>query len=84
MFQLKMFWFLLHIKIGKGELLFSKIEDEKVQQQLDKLEATKKENTVINKNPEPQKQTIQFDDFSKLDMRVGTILEAKKMAKTKN
>lgn len=70
-------------KIGKGELLFSKIEDEKVQQQLDKLEATKKENTVINKNPEPQKQTIQFDDFSKLDMRVGTILEAKKMAKTK-
>ena len=70
-------------RIGKGELLFSKIEDKKVQQQLDKLEATKKENTVINKNPEPQKQTIQFDDFSKLDMRVGTILEAKKMAKTK-
>ena len=70
-------------QIGKGELLFSKIEDKKVQQQLDKLEATKKENTVINKNPEPQKQTIQFDDFSKLDMRVGTILEAKKMAKTK-
>jgi len=70
-------------QIGKGELLFSKIEDEKVQQQLDKLEATKKENTVINKNPKPQKQTIQFDDFSKLDMRVGTILKAKKMAKTK-
>ena len=70
-------------KIGKGELLFSKIEDEQVQQQLDKLEATKKENEVMNASPEPQKDTIQFDDFTKLDMRVGTILEAEKMAKTK-
>ena len=70
-------------KIGKGELLFSKIEDEKVQQQLDKLEATKKSNEIMNASPEPQKDTIQFDDFTKLDMRIGTILEAKKMAKTK-
>ena len=70
-------------KIGKGELLFSKIEDEKVQQQLDKLEATKKSNEMMNASPEPQKDTIQFDDFTKLDMRIGTILEAKKMAKTK-
>jgi methionyl-tRNA synthetase len=70
-------------KIGKGELLFSKIEDEQVQQQLDKLEATKKANKVMNASPEPQKDTIQFDDFTKLDMRVGTILEAEKMAKTK-
>jgi len=70
-------------QIGKGELLFSKIEDEQVQQQLDKLEATKKANEVMNASPEPQKDTITFDDFTKLDMRVGTILEAEKMAKTK-
>ena len=54
-----------------------------VQQQLDKLEATKKSNEMMNTSPEPQKDTIQFDDFTKLDMRVGTILEAEKMAKTK-
>ena len=70
-------------QIGKGDLLFSKIEDGQVQQQLDKLEATKKSNEMMNASPEPQKDTIQFDDFTKLDMRVGTILEAEKMAKTK-
>ena len=70
-------------QIGKGELLFSKIENEQVQQQLDKLAATKKANEVMNTTPEPQKETIQFDDFTKLDMRVGTILEAEKMPKTK-
>ena len=37
----------------------------------------------MNTTPEPQKETIQFDDFTKLDMRVGTILEAEKMPKTK-
>ncbi len=70
-------------QIGKAELLFSKIEDEQVQKQLDKLAATKKANEVMNATPEPQKDTIQFDDFTKLDMRVGTILEAEKMPKTK-
>ena len=70
-------------QIGKAELLFSKIEDEQVQQQLDKLQATKKANEQMNATPEPQKDTIQFDDFTKLDMRVGTILEAEKMPKTK-
>ncbi len=70
-------------QIGKGELLFSKIEDEQMQAQLDKLAATKKTNEMMNASPEPQKDTIQFDDFTKLDMRVGTILEAKKMPKTK-
>jgi methionyl-tRNA synthetase len=71
--------------IGKGELLFSKIEDEQIQVQLDKLEASKKTNDAMNSAPEvsPQKETIQFDDFTKLDMRVGTIIEAEKMAKTK-
>jgi methionyl-tRNA synthetase len=68
-------------QIGKAELLFSKIEDETIQKQLDKLEASKKANEAANKKVEPQKDTITFDDFSKLDLRVGTILEAEKIPK---
>lgn len=68
-------------KIGKAELLFSKIEDEAIQAQLDKLIASKLSNEAANKKVEPQKETISFEDFSKLDMRVGTILEAEKMPK---
>ncbi|MFB9053174.1 methionine--tRNA ligase [Formosa undariae] len=70
-------------QIEKGELLFSKIEDETIQKQLDKLIASKKANEAANKVVEPQKDTITFDDFSKLDLRVGTILEAEKMPKAK-
>ena len=78
-------------QIGKAELLYRKIEDKEIQLQLDKLEATKKSNASTalstgstNKNElMPQKDIITFDDFSKLDMRVGTIVEAEKMAKTK-
>ncbi|WP_405574944.1 methionine--tRNA ligase [Winogradskyella sp. Asnod2-B02-A] len=70
-------------KISKGELLFSKIEDSEIQKQLDKLEASKKANEAANKVTEPQKEEITFDDFTKLDLRVGTILEAEKMPKTK-
>ncbi len=73
-------------QIGAAELLFRKIEDSEIQAQLDKLEATKKANAstgATNKKPMPQKDTITFDDFTKLDMRVGTIIEAEKMAKTK-
>jgi len=69
--------------IGKAELLFSKIEDKNIQAQLDKLETSKKTNEAENKTVEPQKDTITFDDFTKLDIRVGTILEAEKMPKTK-
>jgi methionyl-tRNA synthetase len=64
-------------------LLFSKIEDEQIQKQLDKLEATKMSNQAENATVTPQKETIEFDDFTKLDMRVGTIIEAEKMPKTK-
>ncbi len=70
-------------EIAKSELLFRKIEDKEVQQQLDKLEATKKANESANKEIMAQKDTITFDDFSKLDMRVGTIVKAEKMAKAK-
>ena len=70
-------------QIGKPELLFSKVEDKDIQTQLDKLEATKVANEAENKVVEPQKETIEFDDFTKLDMRVGTIIEAVKVPKTK-
>ena len=70
-------------QIGKAELLFSKIEDKTIQLQLDKLEASKKANEAANATIEPQKDTITFDDFTKLDMRVGTIIEAEKMPKAK-
>ncbi len=70
-------------QINKGELLFSKIEDKTIDAQLEKLQATKLANEQENKVVEPQKETIEFDDFTKLDVRVGTILEAEKVAKTK-
>jgi len=68
-------------QIGKPELLFAKIEDAEVQQQIAKLEATKAANEVIE--IDPQKETISFEDFTKLDIRIGTILEAEKIPKTK-
>lgn len=68
-------------KIGKAELLFSKIEDEQITSQLEKLEATKAANEAENKKAEPQKETATFEDFTKMDLRVGTIVEATKMPK---
>ncbi|WP_430399498.1 methionine--tRNA ligase [Flavobacterium sp.] len=68
-------------KIGQAEILFSKVEDEEIQKQIDKLEATKTANKMENTTAEPQKETATFDDFTKLDLRVGTILEAEKMPK---
>ena len=70
-------------QIGKAELLFTKIEDSEIQAQLDKLLASKAANEAADKSVEPQKDEITFNDFTKLDMRVGTILEAEKMPKTK-
>lgn len=67
--------------IGKATLLFSKVEDQQIQEQLDKLEATKAANQAENKAVSPQKETINFEDFTKLDMRIGTIVEAEKVPK---
>lgn len=71
--------------INKSELLFSKVEDEEIQKQLDKLHKTKMDNKQEEQTEietvSPLKETIQFDDFMKMDMRIGTILEAEKMPK---
>ncbi|WP_425629612.1 methionine--tRNA ligase [Cellulophaga lytica] len=69
--------------INKAELLFRKVEDKEIEAQLAKLEATKKANLQMSKEVAVQKDTITFDDFTKLDMRVGTIIEAEKMPKAK-
>ena len=70
-------------QINKAELLFEKIEDETIQAQVDKLLATKAANEAENRVVTPAKENINFDDFMKLDIRVGTITEAEKVAKTK-
>lgn len=70
-------------QIAEAQLLFEKIEDEAIEKQLQKLTDSKKMNEINNASIESQKENISFDDFSKMDIRVGTILEAEKVAKTK-
>lgn len=69
--------------IEKPRLLFRKIEDTEVEAQLEKLATTKKSNEMSDSNLPPQKETVSFEDFSKMDMRVGTIMSAERMPKTK-
>ncbi|GAA0872689.1 methionine--tRNA ligase [Gangjinia marincola] len=70
-------------QIEKASLLFNKIEDDQIEAQLAKLEATKQLNMAEAKTLTPQKEISTFEDFTKLDMRVGKIVSAEKMAKTK-
>lgn len=68
-------------QINKAELLFAKVEDEEINAQLEKLQNTKTMNSATESNVPAQKPEATFDDFTKLDMRVGTILEAEKVPK---
>jgi methionyl-tRNA synthetase len=69
-------------RINKPELLFEKIEDEVITKQIDKLLATKKANEAAYSKVLPGKSAITFDDFSRIDIRTATILEAEKVPKT--
>ena len=69
--------------INKADLLFEKIEDETIEAQVQKLLDTKAANDVDTFEAAPAKDNCSFDDFMKMDIRVGTILEAEKVAKTK-
>ena len=68
--------------INRPGLLFEKIEDEEITRQIDKLLATKKANEAAGAKTTPGKDPIVFDDFSKIDIRTATILEAEKVPKT--
>lgn len=70
-------------EINKPSLLFEKIEDSQVEFQLEKLQKAKEANEIAEFSASPQKENIEFDDFTKMDIRVGTIIAAEKVAKTK-
>ncbi|MDR0756664.1 MAG: methionine--tRNA ligase [Tannerella sp.] len=68
--------------LGKAELLFEKIENDAIERQIQKLLDTKKNNVkTAEHTPPPIRETIPFDDFAKLDIRVGTVLECTKVPK---
>ncbi|MGE5420419.1 MAG: methionine--tRNA ligase [Chloroflexota bacterium] len=69
-------------QVARPELLFEKIEDEAIQRQIDKLLATKKSNEAAMVKVAPGKDPVSFDEFSKVDIRTATILEAEKVPKT--
>ena len=69
-------------QLAKPELLFEKIEDEAIQAQMDRLERIKKENEAANFKAEPVKKEVTYDDFEKLDIRVGTVLSCEKVKKS--
>ena len=70
-------------QLAAPALLFEKIEDDVIQAQVDKLEATLKANEAAEAKAEPIKENIAFDDFLKLDIRVGTVLECERVPKMK-
>lgn len=68
--------------IAQPELLFEKIEDEEIEKQLNKLLSTKKANEATSKEVTPQKHTITYEDFMKMDIRIAKVLEAEVVPKT--
>ena len=68
--------------LNPSEHLFSRMEDAAVEAQVNKLLETKKQNELTNKAVPALKENIQFDDFAKLDIRIGTIITAEKMPKS--
>jgi methionyl-tRNA synthetase len=69
-------------QLNKAEYLFERIDDKVIQAQVQKLLDTKKTNEMNEQSIDPAKETIDFDTFSKIDIRIGTILEAEKVPKT--
>ncbi|MBQ9470615.1 MAG: methionine--tRNA ligase [Bacteroidales bacterium] len=69
-------------KLGQAQLLFEKIDDTTIQAQLDKLQAIKAHNQRMAAKVEPEKPAVSFDDFARMDIRVGTVLEAERVPKT--
>ncbi|AFK02908.1 Methionyl-tRNA synthetase [Emticicia oligotrophica DSM 17448] len=69
-------------QIGEASLLFEKIEDDVIEKQVKKLQESKRLNELENMKVPALKENIQFDDFAKLDIRIGTILEAEKLPKS--
>lgn len=70
-------------KLPKPSLLFSKIEDEVIQAQMEKLQNTIKANMEAEYQTAPIKETVSFDDFQKVDIRVGTVLACERVPKMK-
>ena len=70
-------------QLAEPELLFEKIDDETIEKQLQKLEDTKKANEEASYKAEPIKPEVSFEDFEKLDIRVGHILNCEKVKKSK-
>ena len=68
--------------IGESSLLFEKIEDDAIEKQVKKLQESKRMNELENVKVPALKETIQYDDFAKMDIRIGTILEAEKLPKS--
>jgi len=68
--------------ISKSELLFDKIGDDEIARQFDRLMATKKTNKSSEMKTIPAKETVSFEDFTKIDMRTATVLEAEKVPNT--
>ncbi len=69
-------------ELGKGELLFAKIEDDEIDRQMQKLLAAKRMNELETKTVPALREQIQYDDFAKMDIRIGTITEAERVPKS--